>query len=299
MASTRLIVTRGDQFLQFLHADLAAIDDAHDPAMLQKHDAVGDWNNVAHIVIDIHDTEPLASGVTYGFEHVACFAHGQRRGRLIEQQELGAEMIGTGDGDRLPLPARECPDRLVGGADSREAERGQGRDRGASHLLPIHHSERAEALLELLAEIEILPEVQLIDDCEILVDRLDAERASICRRAKLDRPAHKFELALGRFLVTCEDLEQGRLPGAIVADQPDHLARPNRQAHVEDDMVSAVAVRDAVEFEDRRQRAVDWFFRLATGHLLRCGVHQWPPASRPMRVLAMTTTTSMMPMKVT
>ena len=32
----------GDELLQLFHADLAAVDDAHDAAELQQHDAVGD-----------------------------------------------------------------------------------------------------------------------------------------------------------------------------------------------------------------------------------------------------------------
>jgi hypothetical protein len=75
-------------------------------------------------------------------------------------------------------------------------------------------------------------DAQLVDQGQVLVDGVDAEAAGV-----VDRPQHHLlpadEDAAGVGLVeAAEDLDQGRLAGAVVADQPQHLAPAEAEVHV-------------------------------------------------------------------
>jgi hypothetical protein len=96
----------------------------------------------------------------------------------------------------------------------------------------------------LLAQEEIAPQAQLIDDRQILVDGFDPDRPRLRRRGKAHVLSHEPQRAFGRRLVAGKNLEEGRFPGAIVADQTHDLARPYRQIDVENDLVAPVSVRD-------------------------------------------------------
>jgi hypothetical protein len=57
---------------------------------------------------------PCLAHLVDGRQHVGRLAHAKRRGRLIEDQHLGAEMHRARDRHRLALAARQRAHRLVG-----------------------------------------------------------------------------------------------------------------------------------------------------------------------------------------
>jgi hypothetical protein len=85
---------------------------------------------------------------------------------------------------------------------------------------------------QLAVEEHVVVDAQLVDQGQVLVDGVDPERAGV-----VDRPEHHLlaahEEAAGVGLVeAADDLDQGRLAGAVVADEAEHLALAQAQVDV-------------------------------------------------------------------
>ena len=72
---------------------------------------------VMRVVGDEDDAEPAVPRLRDVAQHDARLLDAQRRGRLVQDQDLGPEVDRAGDGHRLALAAGERADRLVGVAD--------------------------------------------------------------------------------------------------------------------------------------------------------------------------------------
>ena len=68
------------------------------------------------------DREPLLAGLQDDAQHVRRLLHAERRGRLVEDQDAGAEVDRPRDGQRLALAARQAADQAVAVVDAGDAE---------------------------------------------------------------------------------------------------------------------------------------------------------------------------------
>ena len=68
---------------------------------------------VAHVVRDEDHAEALLPDLMDVFQHHRGLRHAERRGRLVEDQDLGAEIDRARDRHALALAARKGADRLV------------------------------------------------------------------------------------------------------------------------------------------------------------------------------------------
>ena len=101
--------------------------------------------------------------------------------------------------------------------------------------LPAHRAvgqERQRPADPLAAQEHVLEHRQLVDQREVLVDGVDAERARMVDAARLVRLAAQEHAALVGLLEAADDLHQRRLAGAVVAEQPQHLALAQVQVDV-------------------------------------------------------------------
>ena len=170
---------------------------------------------------------------------------------------LGVEGGGAGDGDRLALAAGQLLDVLVDALDV--------------DLEPV------EVLRRHLAGPRLVDDGEAADACGRARGRDRCSRRSACsRRARSpDRPSRcrrggrragskmrpaapsKTMLALARRVEAGEDLHQGRLAGAVVADDAEHLARRDMEVHVAQRGDGAEILVDAAGLEDGRQAPAD------------------------------------------
>ena len=67
---------------------------------------------MVRVVGDEDDRHPALPRLRHVAQHHAGLLHAERRRGLVQDQDPGAEVDGTGDGDGLPLAARQCADRL-------------------------------------------------------------------------------------------------------------------------------------------------------------------------------------------
>src|SRR5690606_32132984 len=86
---------------------------------------------------------------------------------------------------------------------------------------------------------------------EVLVDGLDAGCLGFRRRGEAALGAVEDHAAGGRLLAAGDDLDEGRLAGAVVAEERHHLAARNVEGDAAERFDGAEALGDVVEPEKR------------------------------------------------
>ncbi len=107
------------------------------------------------------------------------------------------------------------------------------------------------AVDQLAAHEEVADHVSVRAERQVLVDRLDAERLGVAWAAEVDRLAGEDQLPGAWLERPGQDLDQGRLAGAVVAEQRHHLARMDLEADPVEGGDRAEALADAIRPEQR------------------------------------------------
>ena len=158
-------------------------------------------------------------------DHLLRLLDREMVGRLVEDHHLRLEMHGARDGDALPLAARQLADQRVGRAQ-----------------MQVDVGDRADAFARASCFWSSMPRpptekrsgsrpMNRFRRSTWSAPSNCTGRSSRCRgpsrRAALamrDRLALDQDLALVGLLHAGQDVDQGRLAGAVVADQPERLA---------------------------------------------------------------------------
>ena len=94
------------------------------------------------------------------------------------------------------------------------------------HLLAVQDAQAAKVKVAFLpAEEEVGQHVEMLGQRQVLVHRLDAGLAGVARTVEGCLAAGNPDRALGGGLRAREDLDEGRLARAVIADDRHHLAR--------------------------------------------------------------------------
>ena len=120
---------------------------------------------------------------------------------------------------------------------------------GADLLAGLLDVEPVERLHRLDAEHDVLGDREDRDQHEVLVDHADAGADRVAGAAELDRLAVDEDLALVRPVEAGEDVHQGGLAGAVLAEQAEDLAGPDLQVHVGIGNDAAEPLGDAPELD--------------------------------------------------
>ena len=154
-------------------------------------------------------------------EEQVRLALGQRRGRLVEDDDPRRGRGRPGDGDDLALRDRERLRRSTSGSRVTPS-RVEKRRRLAVHARVVDQAEPAD---RLPAEEDVLGDGEIGLQVQLLVHRADAERLRL-RRGGDRRPARPSS-RIGRVgpVDAADDLDQRRFAGAVLAEQRMHLAR--------------------------------------------------------------------------
>src|SRR6266536_400917 len=209
---------------EILHRRLRGLEGGHPAAEPEHLDPVRDLEHLGHVVADQHDRQSLVAHAPDEVEHLAGGHHPERRGRLVQEQHLA----GPGDRPRhrhaLALAPGEALDRR-GRALHPDAEALEGVAGLPAHRLVVEQAEPAEhpAADLLPAKEEVGGGVEVRGQGEVLVDGLDPDRARGDRARQRDPATLEADLAPVGLQRAGQDLDQGRLARAVVADQGDHL----------------------------------------------------------------------------
>jgi hypothetical protein len=91
---------------------------------------------------------------------------------------------------------------------------------------------RPQPPVRLGAEQHVVQRRERVDQHEVLVHHADAERDRVARVADACRPALDLDLAAVGLVEAVQDRHQGRLAGAVLADDAVHAARGHRERDV-------------------------------------------------------------------
>ena len=176
------------------------------------------------VVADEDDRQPAHARLDDELQHHRRLMHAERRGRLVEDQHLGAEMHGARDGHRLALAARQRADGL-GRVAHVDADVGHRLAGDGCWRAPCRCARRAGGSCVGSRPRKKL-RVMLISGIMPRSWNTVATPSACASRGlrKRDRLAVDQDLALAGLVHAGQDLDQRRLAGAIVAEQAMHLA---------------------------------------------------------------------------
>src|SRR5829696_4308837 len=221
-------------------ARLARVERRDDPAVAQHGRGPAQAAHLLELVRDVEDRAAFAGKPLERLEEPLGLLRGQHRGRLVEDDELRILEQAADDLDPLPLAGRKGPDRPIGLQPEPVA---------AADLVepPAHRLERGGAGER---DGDVLGDGELVEEREVLEHHVDAEAARLDRRADAHRPALPGDLARTRLDHAVEDLDEGRLAGAVLAEERVDLAAPDREIDAVVGKKPAVALGDAAERDE-------------------------------------------------
>ena len=185
----------------------------HGETTAEHRDAVGDGEHLAQLVGDEHDRLPLVDQRADHIEEVVDLAGGHDGGGLVEDEDLGVALEGLDQLDPLLDADRQLTDdgiglhrQAVAGADLADAGSGD------VEVEPA-------ATAGLVAEGHVLGHGERRDQLEVLVHHADAQLDGIRRTAEVHRFAPNEDLAGVGLVQPVQHVHQGRLAGAVLAEQ--------------------------------------------------------------------------------
>ena len=189
-------------------------------AVTQHGDAIGDRENLVEPVADIDHGDAARLQLAHDVEEPSHVVFGQRRGRLVHDQDAGVLRQCAQDFDALAIADAEGADDAIG-LQVVNRERGQQIRRLLAHRAPV---EPAEACARRMPHEDVLGDGELGKQQQLLIDRRDAGAPGVVRPLQIDRLAVDDDrAAIGRKHAG-DDLDQGRFAGAVLAKQRVDLA---------------------------------------------------------------------------
>ncbi|MGX1250661.1 hypothetical protein RKD48_003172 [Streptomyces ambofaciens] len=214
-------------------------------------DLVGDREDLAQLVGDEDDGQALGLQLAQVVEEgVHLLRHQDGRG-LVEDQRAGAAVEDLEDLHALAGGDAQLLDEDVG-AHPEAVPLGD--------LLDPPAGPGADAVELLAAEDHVLQDREVVGEHEVLVDHADAAHDGVGGRGEGHLLAVDRDGALVRLLHAVEDLHQGRLAGAVLADEGVDGALADGEVDVVVGHDSGEALGDPGEF-DGGHRFVDRRFR--------------------------------------
>jgi hypothetical protein len=239
------------------------------PAPQHGH-AVRDVEDLVELVGDEDHRRALRGQAAQDRLQLGRLLGRQHRGRLVEDQDLGAAVERLQDLHPLLHADRDVLDEGAG-VDGEPEAVGDG---AHARLGLTGVEERPAAGLD--RQHDVLGDGHHRDEHEVLVHHADPERDGVARRVDRGLPAAHEDLALAGRGQAVEHVHQGRLAGAVLAEQGVDLA----PAQVERDVVggddAGVALGDVAQLQHdlpRRlgRRGSVLGGRPVHGHCLRSG----------------------------
>ena len=193
------------------------------PPVAEHRHLVGDLEHLFDAVADEEDRDALVAQVADQLEELGDLVRRERGGRLVHDEHADVERDRLGDLDRLLRGERQAARRAA--HVDRDAELGEDRLGFAEHLSPADHLAAI-----LVADEDVLGDVQVGKEQRFLIDRGDAEALRLGGAADRDRLAGEQDLAAIGLVDAGDDLDQRRFAGAVLAEQRMDFAGIERRA---------------------------------------------------------------------
>ena len=154
-------------------------------------------------------------------QHLLGLRDTEGGGGLVEDDDLRLLQHRTGDRHGLALTTGEGRDLLPHRLQGAHRQGLQRPGRRALHVRLVEHAVGGA----LAAEEHVVDDVEVLAEREVLVDDLDAEPRGVLWGVDGDRVPLEPDLPLVIGLGSGQALDQGGLPGTVVAHEGGHLAR--------------------------------------------------------------------------
>ena len=205
------------------------------------------------VVADDHDRDPLALDPVHQVQAAPGLLHAERGEGLVEQHQLAAPVHEAAQLDRLALTAGQVfhvgPHRGDGARELADHRLGLG-----LHFLFLEHMKAEIIPCYFAAHEEVGDHVNVGAERQVLVHRLDTHRLGVGGAGEVDfAPIENDFTGIG-FQAAGDDLDQGGLAGAVVAQERHHLARVDLEAYVVQGRDRAEALRDRLDAQQRLGR---------------------------------------------
>ena len=253
---------RPDQALGRRVGGAAGVDH---PPVAEDDEAVGDREDLVEAVRDVDHADALRLELAQHAEEDRDLALRQARRRLVEDEDAGVDPEGAGDGDERLLGAGQVAD-----PEARVDVVGDQRQRAPRHRLDGLPVDEAAAAGIALGDGDVLADGHPLDETEVLVDEGDAAAVGV---GIVGGAVEGHGAGVGR-VDAREHLDEGRLAGAVLAEEREDLAPAQVEADVGDGARAAEGLGHSVEGQDRRRciriRACDGHVRQGRFLPLRC-----------------------------
>src|SRR5690242_7935823 len=224
--------------------DLAQFARGDLPAVAQDGDPIGDGGDFLQAVRNIDDADAGRAQRANHAEETLDLALGERRGRLIQDQDLRLRADGFGDLDDLLLGHAERAHHAIGGdicAGALEQLRCEPAPRAPIDLPP--------SAAALQSEADVLGNREIRKERRLLINRRDPQRASETGRVVRDRAAVYDQGCRVRLHSAGDDFDQRRFARAVFADQRVDLAGTQLERDLFQRLHSGEMFRDRGGFE--------------------------------------------------
>src|SRR5207302_1529837 len=230
------------------------------PAVVQHDHPVGDVHDHAHVVLDERDRRAeLLIDVEDEAAHVLLLLDVHPGHRLVEQQEPGLGGQRPGELDALlQAVGQAARRRLADRLDLQEVD--DPLDEGPVFELltpgrpPVERLEQeASAHLHEPARHDVVEHAHALEQGDVLERARDAEGRDVRRRQVRAIPSLERDPAFVRVIEPADGVEQGRLAGAVGADDRHDLPPRDAQADPVDGDERAESHADAGHLEQRRR----------------------------------------------
>ena len=228
------------QLGELLGRGVRGVGGADRGAAADDGDLVGDRQHLAELVRDEDDGQALGLEPAQVLEERVDLLRDQDRGRLVEDEDAGAAVEDLEDLHPLAVGDAEVLDEGVG--PHAEAVR-------VGDLLDLLPGPAADAVQLLAAEHDVLQDGEVVGEHEVLVHHADAAGDGVAGVAEGDLLAVDGDGALVRLLHAVEDLHQGGLAGAVLADEGVDGAAADGDVDVVVGDDAGEALGDAVQFD--------------------------------------------------
>jgi hypothetical protein len=222
---------------------LARVAVGGDPAAPEHRGRMAERADLVQLVADVEDGAVLLGQAPQGLEQPLDLERGQDRRGLVHNQQLGVLQQAANDLDALALTDRKAVD-VAQGVDRQAVALGDLRDAPGQRL---------EVAAVLDAERNVLGHGQGVEEVEVLEHHADAQPARLGRRVAAERRALPEHLAGVRLDHAVDDLHQGALAGAVLAQERVNLARGDLEVDAVVGQHARKALGDPAQLEAGRR----------------------------------------------
>ena len=219
-------------------------------AVAKHRNTVADGENLVQTVTDVNDADAAGPQPPHDVEEPRDVTFGQRRGRLVHDEDARVVRQRAQDLDSLAVADRQRADDLVCGQII-DLERGEERFGPGAHGAPV---DAAHSGARRVTEKNVLRDRQLGEEQQFLINRGDASALGVLWTGEARFSATDQNGAAVGLVDPGNDLDERRFAGPVLSEEGMDLPRADFERHARQRSHARKCLLDIAHFEERRGR---------------------------------------------